>query len=105
MSFTLAARASAFTASKAALTTRSSKTSARRARGGVVRVDSSDESGVGSSDCDCGAAGGGAPCAASAPGVVEPRRPPSEARRMLEATLEVDCLMESDARRSVETHE
>ena len=39
MSFTLAARASAFTASKAALTTRSSKTSARRARGGVVRVD------------------------------------------------------------------
>ena len=39
MSFTLAARASAFTASKAALTTRTSKTSARRARGGVVRVD------------------------------------------------------------------
>ena len=39
MSFTLTARASAFTASKAALTTRSSKTSARRARGGVVRVD------------------------------------------------------------------
>ena len=39
MSFTLAARASAFIASKAALATRSSKTSARRARGGVVRVD------------------------------------------------------------------
>jgi ferredoxin len=39
MNFTLAARASAFTASTAALTTRASKTSARRARGGVVRVD------------------------------------------------------------------